>query len=248
MSDWQFKQKEETELDLSRIARALLKRAWLILIVALIFGMASYLYTAYFVDPVYRSGFTAYVNNQMSKDESGNISVSNLNASIGLAYAYGQIITSRSVLLDAAEQCGYSIPYGDLYSKVSISISDATAIITVYVEDTDPVRATKLASAIAEMAPYHVERVVDGGSMRVLDEPVQPESRYAPSNTKNALLGACVGLLLAVITVAVAEGINDKVQSAQELESRYQIAIIGSIPDMGKRGHDGYGKAGKKAR
>ena len=246
MNEWQFNQKEETEINLARIGRALLKKAWLILIVALIFGVVSYVYTAYFVTPVYRSGFTAYVNSQMSTDESGNVSVSNLNASIGLAYAYSEIITSRSVLMDAAQECGYDIPYDTMRGKVSIAISDSTAIITVYVQDTDPVRATKLASAIAEMAPYHVERVVDGGSMRVLDEPVQPGGKFAPSNAKNTILGAMIGLLLTAVLIAVVETINDKVQDAQELESRYQIAIVGNIPDMSKKNHEGYGKAGKR--
>lgn len=246
MNEWQFKQKEETEIDLARIGRALLKKVWLLLIAALIFGVISYVYTAFFVTPVYRSGFTAYVNSQTNTDGSGNISASNLNASMGLAYAYGEIITSRSVLLDAAKECGYDIPYDTMRGKVSIAISDSTSIITVYVQDTNAERATKLASAIAKMAPYHVERVVEGGSMRVLDEPVKPTGKYAPSNTKNTLLGAVIGLLLSAALVGIVEAINDKVQDAQELENRYQIAIIGNIPDMSKKTYEGYGKAGKR--
>lgn len=253
MDEQQIMQKEnETEIDLLRIGRMLLKYAWLIVAVAMVFGVAAYVYSACFIAPTYRAGFTAYANSQVGTGEISDISTSHLNASIGLAKVCSKIVTSRSVLLDAAQIGGYNMSYGQLRSKVSISVSSDTAIISIYVSDTDPVRATRLAEGIAEAAPYHIERVVDGGSLRVLDAPIQPQNRYSPSYSRNAVLGAVIGAILTVIVLVINELVNDKVQNPQELESRYQITVIGNIPDMihVKKDHDKYGyrKAGNQRK
>jgi len=50
-------------------------------------------------------------------------------------------------------------------------------------------------------------------------------------------------LLLILITIIVMELINDKVLSGEDLEARYQIPVIGGIPDMlqAEKSRDKYG-------
>lgn len=232
MSELQKKRREEHEIDLGRLAKALLRWSWLLAAVAIVFGLVSYIYSANMIAPTYRASFTAYVLSRESSEDEREVSVGELNASIGLAYAYGDIIRSRSVLGEAAKQSKYVISYGELAGKVSISASETTAILTVHVEDTDKLRAYDLACAIAKIAPGRVKEVTGGGTMNILDEPVVPGGQHTPNNKQNALLGAVIGFLLAAVFVIVREMVNDKVNNTQELEQRYQIAIIGAIPDL----------------
>ena len=232
MNDWQKTQKEEREIDLGRLVKALLRWSWLLVAVAIIFGLTAYLYSANAIDPTYRATFTAYVLSSKRVDGDKDISVGELNASIGLAFAYGEITVSRTVLEEAAKQSGYDISYGELRSKVSISVSETTAIMTVHVDDTDNVRACHLANAIAKVAPDRVKDVTGGGTMNIIDNAVIPGGPYAPNNKQNGMLGAVIGVILAACLVIVRELINDKVQNSQELEKRYQIPVVGSIPDM----------------
>lgn len=245
MSQWQNNnpQPEEKEVDVFRILQILWKRAWVIVLATAIFGIAALAYSSFFVTPTYRSYFTAYVNNRVENYEgNGSTTTSDLNASIGLTYLYQDIIVSRSVLLDAAENCGLDYSYSQLKQMVSTTASDDSALISVYVVDTDPVLATRLAAAIADVAPGHVERMRDGSSMRILDAPVQPTSKYAPSNTKYTMLGAVIGFVLSVVCVLVTDLLNDKVQDADELERRHHIVVIGVIPDLcGTDSGSGYG-------
>jgi len=243
MQERNVKKTEEMSIDLVRIARAVWKKAWLVALVVIVFGVAAYLYSALFITPTYCAGFTAYVNNRQSTENMSSTNTGDLNASIGLAYVYQQVICSRSVLVDAAERCGIQASYTTLAKMVKTSLSNMAAIITVSVEDTDPERAALLASAIAEVAPDHVTRVVDGSSMRIIDSPVLPTEKFAPNNVRNAIIGAIVGLLLILITIIVMELINDKVLSGEDLEARYQIPVIGGIPDMlqAEKSRDKYG-------
>ena len=51
-------------------------------------------------------------------------------------------------------------------------------------------------------------------------------------NLQNALFGAVVGFLLACLAVIALEFYLDKVQSTEDLERRYDIPALGTIPDM----------------
>lgn len=244
MQEQQMNEKEGLTIDLSRVVQALLKWAWVIVAAALIFGLVAWIFSATMITPTYRSGFTAYVNNKQTTT-SGSTTTSDLNASIALAYVYGEIIQSRTVLSEAAEKCGLDYSYKNMSGKVSISVSNTTAIINVYVEDTSPETAMALAAAIADVAPDHVARVVDNSSMRIVDEPILSTSQYAPNNGTNALIGALLGILAAVAVVIVLEVLNDYVQSGEELEKRYGVIAIGVIPDMeqAEKIHSNYGYA-----
>lgn len=254
MSQWQNNKprQEENEIDIFQLLQILWKRAWVIVLITVICGVAAFAYSSLFITPTYRSYFTAYVNNRVENFEgNGSTSTSDLNASIGLTYLYQDIIVSRSVLLDAAEECGLDYSYSRLQSMVSTEASNDSALISVYVVDTDPALATRLAAAIARVAPIHVERMRDGSSMRILDEPTQPTGKYAPNNTRNALLGAVAGFVFSVAVILTADLLNDKIQDADELERRHNLVVIGIIPDLGAAdtaGGYGYGYGYQKQR
>lgn len=248
-----MQQPDEREIDIFRLLQIVWKRAWLIGLVTVICCVAAYLYSALFITPTYRSDFTAYVDNRMTTAEhNGSTTTSDLNASIYLTYLYEDIIVSRSVLNDAAKQCGLDISYKSLKNMVTTTVAEDAALITVSVVATDPQTAMDLAAAIADVAPDHVARMKEGSSMRILDAPILPEGKYAPSNTKNAMLGAVVGFVLITVLVLAIDLINDIVRDSEELEHRYNLVVIGNIPDLATadKSQDNYayayGKAGKK--
>ena len=223
----------ERSIDIMRLLRVLLKRVWVILLVAVLCAVMVFGYAKLFIAPVYRSSFTAYVNNRMTTTEGQtNMTSSDISASRNLTYLYQEIIRSRSVLMDAAAACGLKESYKTLSENVTTSVSSNAAIISVYVSAETPEAAERLATAIAVAAPEHVARIVDGSSMRIVDNPVTPQKPYAPNAQRYALIGFFVTLLAGCVCVILFDVIVDKVASATEMEERYNIAVIGEIPDM----------------
>ena len=223
----------ERSIDIMRLLRVLLKRIWIILLIAVLCAVMAFGYAKIFVTPTYRSSFTAYVNNRMTTTEGqSNMTSADISASRSLTYLYQEIILSRSMLMDAANACGLQVSYATLTKNVATSVSSNAAIISVYVSAKTPEEAMRLASAIATVAPEHVERIVDGSSMRIVDYPVQPNAPYAPNTMRYAMMGFLTALLLGCAGVILFDVIVDKVASATEIEERYGIAVIGIIPDM----------------
>ena len=219
-------------LNIMAILRVLLRRIWIIALATVLCFGGVFLYSATMITPTYTSSFSAYVNNRISIEGVGSTSINDMNASMGLAYVYQEIIVSRSVLSEAAEKAGGEVTYAQLAGMVTSSISENAPVVTVFVESTDPALSAKLAQAIAETAPAHVKRVVEGSSMQVVDPPVEASSPSSPNELQNALVGALAGLVISAVAVVIIEIINDRVQSSEDLELRYHITVLGAIPDI----------------
>lgn len=239
---------EIKEIDLHRLAQALLKRAWLIVLISVVTAVAVYIYSSAFVTPMYRTGFKAIIYNRENIDGKGSTSTSDLTASVGLTYLYNEILTSRRVLTEAADSCGLNMSYSALAGAVSTSISEGAPVVYVYVSMTDPALATRFATAIAQVAPEYVTTLPLSSAMIVVDPPEVPTAKYAPNKRTSTLLGFMIGFAVACVAVIVADIISDKVSDSRELEKRYHVAIIGSIPDIRQAERIGYYTSNKRGK
>lgn len=235
------------EIDLGRLLNALRKSAWLLLLMALTFGNAAYIGTKLLIVPTYQSSFTAYVNNRDTESSQvTSMTSSDVTATQTLVYTYTNLLTSRTVVMSAAEEAGLDYEYQDLENAVSTSSVSNTGIITVTVTMTDPYEALALADAICRQSPAYTASVVQGTSMQIIDEPLLPEDIAGPGYRKNMLLGTVVGGVAAAAVVIVKELLDDHVKDGDELEKRTGIAVIGTIHDLNvkleeKCGDYGYG-------
>ena len=102
------KQENDKELfiDLRQIFTALLHRAWLIVIVGFIAGIAVFVYTSFFVAPKYSSSVMLYVNNKAISMDDITISASDLSASQSLIDTYIVILKNRTTMEEVAEKSG----------------------------------------------------------------------------------------------------------------------------------------------
>lgn len=240
---------KDRSINMLRLMRALWKRVWLIVLITVLAGAATFICSKQLIAPSYRSYFTAYVNNRNSAVEGqSSTSSTDITASKNLTYLYQEIICSRSVLTDAAKACGLDSSYSALMGRVTTSVSENAAIIKVSVSAYSPEEAQKLADAIAEVAPMHIERIVEGSSMRIVDYPVLPTRPSAPNSSRNAAFGAIAALVITAVIVILIDLINDRVDSAAEVEERYGITVVGVIPDMLHADKLAGGNGGKHTR
>lgn len=245
--------KRELEIDLVAIAKKLWQKLYIIAGVTVVAAALAFALTFILIRPTYQSRFTAYVNNKI--DASASLTSSDLSASHSIANTYAEIIKSRSVLTSAAQNAGLNVSYGTLSSAVSVKVASNTQIMTISVVMTDKQKAFDLALALSEMIPGYASQIVEGSSMKIIDTPFMPTSRYAPNYMRNAVLGAILGFLIICIVLVLRELFDTRVKSAKALEDSFSIPVIGIIPDYelaakvgskyGKYGY-GYESAAKK--
>lgn len=235
---------EEITINFLELLQVLWKWAWLIVAAALLAGSASYMATKLLVTPMYKTEFTAYVNNRNAGagSESYVSSSSDVSAAKSLANSYAEILTSREILLKAAEKAGYEeYTYKTLSGAVTTRLQNNTEIILVSVELESPQAAFDIASVLADIAGDYIGDIVEGSSMKIIDSPVFPETFCKPNYLKNTVIGGIIGAALICIAVIVIYFLDDTIKSEKELSERLNITIIGSIPDLASEGKKGYG-------
>ena len=242
------------ELDILKLAKYFVSKAWLLILVAVLTAALTFGYTALFVTPEYQSVSKIYVNNNgVSLGESGQpISGSNISAAQSLVNTYIEILYARSTLelvideADLKDAAGNRMNYMDLKEMVEAGSLNGTEIFQIVVTDTDPERAMVIANTITRVLPMRISAVVDGSSMRVVDE-AQMGKQTGPRYVLNTILGFLVGfVVMAVIELVLL--LNDNyIHDEEYLLENYRIPLLAIIPDLSGKSQGQYGKRkGKK--
>lgn len=230
----------DREIDLLPLLKALLLKLWLMLLVGFIVAAAVYGSTMIFIKPTYRSGFTAYINNQKAQSSDKSVLTNqDLVAAQSLTKTYSHIICSNSVLSAALQSIDSDLTFKEFSRMVSTKIEDETELITVYVVNRDPQLACDLANAIVKTAPSYMSDIVEGSSMKIVDYPQVPESRFGPSYLKYGLFGFIFGFLVIAVIEIIRFFKDDSIKDENELEMRFSIPVLGIIPDVAQSNKGG---------
>ena len=234
----------EIEVNIAPLLNTLLHKLWLILLSAVIMALLFQIGTRIFIKPTYKASFTAFVNNTtlVSSDKS-QISSNEMQAARELTQTYARILTSNAVLKKAAASkiINFDITASQIAKCVSTEILSGTQIIKVNVITTDPVKSYQIAQAIAAEAPAEMANIVKGSSMSTVDEPSKPTSPFGPNDFAASMVGALVGLALALAYVLIRYFRDDTIKGEGDLEGRYNLPVVGVIPNMNEnKGFDYY--------
>lgn len=229
------------ELNLQELLLAYLRR-WKLIALCVILACAIALgITAFGITPMYQAGATIYVNNNRVTENKDYLSSADLSASIHLVKGYLILAKSDAVLEKAVAKLGEEYTVEELRSAISVEQIDDTVIFALYVTHSDPEEAARIANALAEVIPVEGPSVIEGTSARVIDKAKVPLGVYSPSYSRNVLLGAAAGLLLAVIYVTIMFLKDTRIKDENDLTDMFQLPILGRIPDLdGEFASSGY--------
>lgn len=222
---------ETVELDLREIFRAVRKKAWMVLLCALLVGALVFTYTFCFVAPLYQSSVTIYVNNGTGNN-SGSISSTDLAVAIRLVNTYVNILKSDTVLEKVVENARVEYTAQDIRKMITAEPVEETEMFKVMVTAPDPNEAARIANSVAAVAPSEIASIIDGSAAKIIDYAKVPTSRHSPSYAVNTVIGIVVGALLAVIALALCEVLDTHVKGADDLARISPVPVIGMIPDI----------------
>ena len=232
------------EINLLALGKSLLRKAWLIVLCAVVFGIGGYIYTSHCVAPMYRSSILLYVNNSASKDQNDNISSSDLATSQRLVKTYIIILRSDPVMEKVAanleRSTGKKLSGGAINGMITAGAENETEVFRVSVSSTDPVLAAQVANAVAAVAPKEIETVILGSSAKVVQHATVAGAPYSPNKTRQAALTAIIGAVLAVAFVLVREFMDVRIKSEEDLAEICDAPILGYIPELGQESTSKY--------
>ena len=237
---------EEVEIDLMQLFRALMQKAWAIILAAVIFGGCAMVYTLAFVTPLYKARTLMYVNNSAVSvgDAKLSVSTADLSAAQGLVDTNTIILGTRSTLDDVIEEAGLPYSYEYVKSMISAAPVNGTQIFYVDVTSPYPKEAELIANTIGRVLPGKIAAIVEGTSARIVDYAVVPAHRSSPSLAKNTILGMLVGIVLSCGWIVVKELMDDEIRNPDYLTETFELPVLAVVPELTAKTSSGYYKYG----
>lgn len=223
---------EYIEIDLTRIVQSLWRRAWIIVLAALLCGSVGFSVARFVLPAEYQASALLYANNSSLSVGSTSISLSDLSASKSLVSTYIAILKARMTLNEVIQKAGLDRSYTQLGGMITARSVDGSEIFRITVTSTDPAEAELIANTIVDVLPDKIAQIVVGSSIRVVDTAVAPERPSNSSITKYTMLGLLCGFLASCGIIIVLELVDDQVHGESYLLQTYKLPVLAAVPDM----------------
>lgn len=228
-----MEEQTEYQIDIKQLAGILLKKAPLIIALALVVGVAAFIYSSYFMPPVYQARITFWVDNQQGASESAKVQGSDFSTSTMLAKGYVRLIDSDMVLDEVAVITGFGYTSNQLKSMISAGIIDeGTPEFMVMVKNTRPEHAQAIANALGSVAPSQIQGIIKGSIATVVDPAKLPTVPISPNVRRNTLVGLMLGFVLGVGLVLLANALDVRIKDSDYLTQKYDLPVLGIIPQI----------------
>lgn len=227
-----LEQQSEREIDLKVIFGFLRKHLILIIIVTVLFGIGSYIYSSFFIAKQYSASAMIIVNNNSS--DKSTVNSNELIAAQDLAEVYSIIIKSDTVLQQVIDNLQLNMSYEQLNSRITVSAVNSTQVVQISMKHTNAEFARKVVAEIVEVAPPIIADKVEAGSVKVISaskisnsgKPVSPNLR------RNALIGALAGMVLVLLFVFLKEITNNTFKTEDDILNTLNVPLIGIVPEV----------------
>lgn len=235
---------------IQRIVSVLLHRIKFIILATVVMGLLFFMYSRFVIAPMYSTSTMIYVQNYSSSQrESANTksttpSKADDDTTKKTTNEENQKIYPADISASAnlAEICVTLFKNSDemtaLYDgcTVNVDVTDGTFFITITVDGKDAQKCANVANQLAEKAAEVYNSKFSYGQIGTLRQAKVPSAPYAPSNTKNMLIGAAIGLIASCLISILIELIDTTIKSEDDIQDIYGIPIFAEIPDFENQG------------
>lgn len=228
-----MKEQEKFEIDVFQLVKVLWKRKFVIVLTAIIAGLAAFAYSSFVIKPQYTSTTRIYVVNRNQADKPG-LTNQDLQAGAYLVKDYREIILSQDVLEKVVADQKLTMDAKTLGKKVSVTVPADTRIVSISVRDGNPEEASRIANALREAAAQKIISVTRVSDVTTLEEARPATSPSSPNIRRNTMMATIAGVGFVTVIVLLVELLDDRVKRPEDIEEVMHISLLGVIPNLEK--------------
>lgn len=222
----------KNELSVIDLIDMLMRRWWIIFTSMILVGIMAFVFTEVFIQPTYRSEGSLYVNASSEQQLQKTINTSTITASQQLVNTYSEILKRRTFLESVAKDIDNKYTVNQIRQMLSISAVNETEIMQISVTATDPDDAYLIAHSVLMRAPDELIRVVEAGSVKLLDDAKKNNVAVAPNIRQNTLIGVLLGMAVGALIIFLLELIDTRITSPESITDNYKEPLLGEIPSL----------------
>lgn len=220
------------EINIIELLNVMIRKWWLIAILVLVCGGGTYIYTDLFMEPMYKTDGSIYVNCETEADRVDVASTGRIESNARLARTYIDVLQARSFLTEVARDLNNKYTYMQIQNMIKIESVNETELLKITAEGNNPEDICAIVESILLRAGEHLVTIVKAGSVEVVDSPYIPSVPFSPNKARNALIGAIAGIVLAIGFIFLMELFDTHIKTAEEMKNKYPEPVLGEIPSF----------------
>ena len=233
------------ELTIDKLIEFFLRKWYMIVISAVIFGLVTYIYSMSIMEYRYTSQGTMIVTNTLN--EQSEINKSDLDTSARLVETYRILLTSTKFCEKLSAEFDNKYSAAQIKSCLSLRSVNSTEVLSVKATTLNKEFSQKLVQCVLDNAQEEINTVSGAYHVKILDNATTPTTDSYPNVSFNTFIGILAGLIFSVICGLISTMFDMKLKDEEELKLMYNIPSLGSIPNMeDNKNYISYGDRGNE--
>lgn len=221
---------DEIEIDLKELILALWRKAWVLILSAIICGGVAFGYTSYFVTPLYQASSMIYI----LSTSTSITSYADLQLSAALTEDYEILGLSRPVLSEVIETLELDYSVSELSSMIELSNPADSHILSIKVTSAFGEEAMNIANEMADVVSDQVANVMLTDTPSIVERAVLAGAPSSPSVVKNMAIGVFLGLFLSAGIIVVLFILDDTIKDEDDVEKYLRKSVLATLPKNNK--------------
>ena len=223
------------------ILRIAVKHSFLMIIIAAVLGISAFTYCKYFATPRFEATGSvlatngAILNNGYDENTNNNSQVeyNDIIASLNIYDTTYDILKTNGIFKQLSEVTGNKYSFQNLRDRFIIKKSSEKNSLFIYIgfSATTPEEAIYLTNEYVKLVPNYVNGYMSN-SLDMAITTCDSASQTYPRPLTTSLTAAVLGVAVTLIILVLVYSFNNVIQSAEEFEERYDIPLLGTVPNF----------------
>ena len=228
-------------IEIARYYKLFKKKAWILILGIVLGGVISGLITSNLIDPIYQAKTTIIIDTKNSTETTydnvygsnnkiqGQVTEGDINFSSKIAGTYMPILKSRKVIDKVINQLNLNMSYEYLSQCITTTQVNQGQIIDIEVRSKDPKMSYDVANTLPKVFSEELEKLTKFDGVQVIDGAIMPQNQVYPNVQQNKMIGAILGLAIAILLVLIADYLDNKLKTPEDVEEYLELPLLGVV-------------------
>ena len=221
-------EEQEDVIDLVELFYLMWSHMLQIIACVIVGGAAAFAYTYFLVTPMYQATAKMYV---ASATYNSIVDIYDIQLGSQLALDYQQLIISRPLMEDVAENLELDLEPDEIAAMVNINNPDETRILEITVTCADPYLAADLANEITYQTSVYLPRIMECPAPNIYEDALVPEWKSSPSYFRNIILGAMLAAIVYCGIMVVWYLMDDSFNTPEDISRYFGVQPLTVVPE-----------------
>ncbi|GMK46693.1 hypothetical protein PghCCS26_38220 [Paenibacillus glycanilyticus] len=201
--------------------RVIVKRWWLILLAAGIFGGAAGVYHEAYSVPEYEASTKLVLNNVQRAGGTVSPDYNEINSNLMLIETYAEIIQSPAIMNKVAEAHGeWGKSPKDLMNQTKIQTNPKSQVMGITVRDLSPEQAVAIVNAIAQTFKQEIPQIMSVDNVAIFSEASLQDSLNPVTHSLMYMITIAVilSVLVSIAFIFLMEYMDDSIDSESDIQ------------------------------